>query len=130
MDYCATSLGIRENRCIYLFREVGPNLRNWGSDTVDTYIGKPLEQGNPVKAAIGTIYAGLSGIFELSDYALAGVIDQPLEPTKGLRTIRDIGQTTRNLIGLRIPSAVLGVLRLPGSLMMDTDKLFGFDHAS
>lgn len=130
MNYCATSLGTRENRHIQLFREVGPNLRNWGSDTVDTYIGKPLENGNPVKAAIGTFYAGLSGIFELSDYALAGVIDQPLQPTKGLRTIRDIGKTTRDLVRLRLPSVLLDVIRLPGDVIMDTDKLFGFDHAN
>ena len=46
MNYCATSLGTRKIDTFQLFREVGPNLRNWGSDTVDTYIGKPLENGN------------------------------------------------------------------------------------
>lgn len=93
--------GLAEHRLTGVFREVGSNLENWGKSTADKYIGQPVEQGNVIKTALGTVAAVGSLILEAPDALVAGALDNKVDfDRSGLRTTRDLGMFTKNVLTL------------------------------
>lgn len=123
-------VSLRESRSIHLFKEVGSNLKEWGSDAGSTYIAQGWKEGDPIKMIAG-IPMGLASVFtEASDYALAGIADQKLEASGELRTWRDIKEIGTNNVRHPIKTVLSG-LRLISDIPMDGgDALFGFKHGT
>ena len=103
-----------ERRLTHLFKEVGSNLSSWGKDAADRYVVGPVEQGNPVKAVMGSVMAVASTILEAPDAAVAGAFDNRVtyEGRTGLRTTRDVGQFAKNVLTLHPIRAITDVWRV------------------
>jgi len=128
---CSAS-ATREARQLSLFKEVGSNVRTWGADVVQADIKDPIDKGNYPRAVAGAGIAVASTVFELSDYLIAGVVDKKLEaPGAGImpRMRRDTAELLGDAVRLRPFKTVANLLRLPGSLIMDTaETVTGIEH--
>lgn len=127
------SSSAREHRLLYLMKEVGNNLGTWGKDAGTTYVGDPVLQGNYPRAAFGAVMLPLSAIAEVTDYVIAGVVDQKLEAPPNVpfgRTRRDVGNLLKDAVSLRPLKTLADAARLVFTdLPMDSlDALGGFEH--
>ncbi len=114
-------------------KEVGSNLKTWGSDAGTTYVGDPLRKGNVPRAAFGALMLPVSLLAEAPDYAIAGVIDQKLEPPPNVpfgRTRRDIGKLLGDAVSLRPLKTLADAARLVFTdVPLDgIETLAGFEH--
>ncbi len=108
-------------------------MRGWSSDVGETYLKNPIRQGNPVKTAMGIGMAGASLVLEAADYAIAGALNQKVEPPSGVpfgRVRRDIGALLTDVVTLHPIRAFLDLSRLAFSdLPLDTgEAVLGFDR--
>ena len=96
------SVSAKEERMLYLFKEVGSNMKTWFGNARDNYVVNPVNEGNYTKAAAGVVVGGAGVIMELPDYLISGVIDQRLDPPTGTfgRTRRDIGTLLKDVVTL------------------------------
>lgn len=118
--------GLAENRLTGLFREVGPNLKAWGKETGERYLAGPVDDGNLLKAVIGSVIAAASTIMELPDAVIGGIADNKVNYARtGLRTTRDVGQFAKNVVTLHPIRAATDALRLPGSVVLDGGDILG-----
>lgn len=108
-----------ESRPLFLFKNVGGNLKNWGEGTFETFVNAPLKEKDYVGAAIGSFAAAISVVTELPDAAIAGVADQEVKYGEGSRTGRDLKAFGSDLSGGHFLKAGLDVLRMPGNVVMD-----------
>jgi len=115
-----------ERRLTALFREVGPNLKAWGTETKGRYLDGPVNDGNPVKIAMGSVLAAASAIMEAPDAVIGGIADNKVNYARtGFRTTRDVGQFAKNVVTLHPIRAVTDALRLPGSVVLDGGDILG-----
>jgi hypothetical protein len=128
---CSAS-ATREARQLSLFKEVGSNVRTWGAYVVQADIKDPVDKGNYPRAVAGAAVAVASTVFEFSDYLLAGIVDKKLSaPGSGImpRMRRDTAELLGDAVRLRPLKTVANILRLPGSLVMDTaETVAGIEH--
>lgn len=127
------SWSARENRLLCLFREVGSNVETWAGDAGETYVGKPVRNGNPIKTVAGAGMLLASTVLEAPDYLIAGAFDQKLEAPTSVpfsRTRRDVGNLLSDVVHLRPIKSILDVVRLATTdVPMDgVETLFGFEH--
>lgn len=131
-QYAFSASATGEARQLSLFKEVGGNLRTWGADVVQSDITDPVDKGNYPRAVAGAGIAMASTVFELSDYLIAGVVDKELKaPGAGImpRMRRDTAELLGDAVRLRPFKTVANLLRLPGSLIMDTaETITGIEH--
>lgn len=123
----------REQRLLFLMKEIGSNTKTWGSDAIDTYIKQPVQKGNVVRTAAGPLMLGLSTVAELPDYIVAGALDYPLDPPKAVpmaRMRRDAGELLGNVVKIRPVRALVNALQLLFTdLTMDSaELLLGYEH--
>ncbi len=123
----------KEPRLLSLFKEVGRNLKTWGSDGASTYIQKPVEHGNAPKALFGAGALVAGTILEAPDYFWSGVLDYPVNAPPNVpfgRMRRDTGELLKNVVTLRPFRLLVNVSQLAFTdLPMDTiDVIGGFEH--
>lgn len=120
-----TTWSIGEHRKTYLFKEVGPNLKTWGGDTMETFVNGPLKKKDYVGATMGSFAAAAALVLEAPDQIYAGIVDKKLEPPKGTRTGRDLRELGSDVVNFRPVSTVLDGLRLFSSIPMDIIQTVG-----
>jgi hypothetical protein len=123
---------LRENRPVFIGREIGSNARTWFDDVNGTYIQQGIREKDPIKIGVGIPMAVASTFTELGDYLMAGAADQRLEPPSGLmgRTRRDIAAIAQNNIRHPIRTVLSGV-RLISDVPMDGVDVFAdYRHGS
>ncbi len=123
----------KEHRFLHLFKEFGSNVKTWAGDAGETYIGKPVRNGNPIKTLAGAGMLVASTVLEATDYAAAGVFDQRLKAPTSVpfsRTRRDVGNLLTDVVHLRPIKSILDVVRLATTdVPMDgVETMLGFEH--
>jgi hypothetical protein len=122
------SASAKEARLLGLFKEVGSNARTWGKDVGDTYIKKPMDEGNAPKTVAGAGMAVASTILEAPDYLVAGALDNKLDPPPAGalgRTRRDLAQLAKNIVTVHPIRAVTDACRLATTdLPLDVPEMF------
>ncbi len=119
----------RESREINLFKEIGGNAKEWGSDVRNRYFETPHQNGSNYQRAMGVLGAGVSTITELPDYLIAGVVDKKITSERS-NTIRDTRELLKDVVTLRPLKALSDVVRLPGSVTRDAVVFAGGLHGS
>ena len=103
-----------EHRMLSLFKEVGPNAKEWYDHVSSTYIATPMNAQNYPQAALGAGMTVVSAGLELPDYLIAGALDYEIDAPEGTfgRTRRDVSQLFQNVITLHPIRAVTDAIRL------------------
>lgn len=119
---------IGESRCIHWFKEVGPNLRDYGRDLSQEYVTGPYKRHDTIQKITGPVMAAASAILEGPDQIIAGAVDKKLEPPHGVlgRMRRDSGEFLKDAVTLHPIRALTDVFRLATSdLLLDAGDLVG-----
>ncbi len=116
-----------EARMIFWFKEVGSNLKTYGSDLGQEYITGPYKKHDPIQMITGPVMAAASVILEGPDQLIAGALDIKLEPSHGTlgRIYRDTRSLVKNIFTLHPARAVADAFRLPGSAFLDIGDAAG-----
>ena len=120
-----TRFNIGESRPLHWFKEVGGNAKEFGRDTVQTYLKQPLQNRNVVQTIMGPVGVALNTILMAPDAVLAGVADKKLEAPSGPRLGRDLTAFGKDFFTLHWIHAGLDLLRMPGSFAMDAFDAVG-----
>ena len=111
-----------EARLIFWFKEVGPNIKEYGGDVWDQYLAGPYKRRDPIQAIMGPPMAFLSLIGEGTDQLVAGTVDQKLQRPNGFlgRMNRDGREFLDNIgDGSFIKAAVTGFRLATWDLLLD-----------
>jgi len=124
----------KERLSIHWFKEVGPNLKTWGTDVKENYIDKPIEEGNALKAVLGAGMVVAEGVLRGPDMVFSGIVDQKKEAPSGLmgRTRQTTGQLLENVVTIHPIRALGNVSELAFSFpwALDIADATIFDRAS
>lgn len=122
------SWSAKENRLLSL--KIGANLKNIGVDTVERYIGGPVEKCQYEKLLIGIPLGFINGTSRAIDGVLAGIADQEIDVAEGpmAEFRRDADLIKGHIVPPRPLKLLTDVIRLPGSFTGGiTDAATGFD---
>ena len=123
------TISLRERRTIHLFKEVGSNAKEWGSDVADRYFKTPHQNNSNYERGMGVLGATVSTLTELPDYLIAGVVDKNITAERS-NTVRDVGELLKDIVTLRPLKALSDIIRLPGSATRDAIVFAGGLHGS
>lgn len=117
-----------ESRLLCWFKEVGSNLKTYGSDLGQEYITGPYQKNDVIQKITGPVMAAASVILEGTDQIVAGVVDQKLEPSNGIlgRMRRDGKEFLKDVVTLHPIRAIADGFRLATSdLLLDIGDIVG-----
>jgi len=123
------TIGIREKRLIG--RIDLSNTKDYIKDLPGRYVGKPLERGNYVQAALGIPAAGWNAIWNWTDPLIADATGTNMPPRRAVpfdQTRSNISSLLGNIVHLRPIKALVTAIRLPGNMATDiVDTTLGYN---
>ncbi len=122
-----------EARMTYLMKNIGSNLKEYGSNAGEKYFKRPFQSKDTFKMITGPVMAAVSAVLEGPDQIIAGVVDQQvIRPSGSLGRIRrDSKQLIKDVFTFHPIRAVADGLRLPADVILDLgDAAGGFDQVA